>query len=267
MKEFNESEIKYLAGLLDADGCLVFKFARYKDNIKMHLCLSLDASEAVDKHNYLEELASKAGNVYYSKRELSEHIQKKWMVGKSSELNQLLPRIIKHMVIKGKHWNFLYNTYLANLKTNLTEEEVLEFKRASKESRKNTGPVADKKHPTWAWVAGYLDGDGHYSKRYDKNPMKTTLMRITLTCHEDDKVGVDLLQKAFGGTVNHHKTEPWFIWHHNLGITDHSFAIKFLRKMVAHSRLKKHKIEEMLNFHNNHLQRLSEDTPKGEAIV
>lgn len=267
MKDFSESEIKYLAGLLDADGSLSFKFAKYKENCKLHLSLCLDASLAVDKHGFLKSLSEKAGNVYLAKRDLSETLQQKWMVGKASELNMLLPRIIKHMVIKGKHWNWMYQTYLSKLKQNITPEEEAALKEQVKVSRSNAGPIKDKKHPTWAWVAGYLDGDGHYSKRYDKNPKKTTLMRITLTCHEEDKVAVDLLQKAFGGSVYHHKQHPWFIWHHNLGVTDHSFAIAFLRKMHAHSQLKKHKIEEMLQFHNLHLQRLSENRSTDQATV
>lgn len=267
MKSFNESEIKYLAGLLDADGSLSFKFAKYKENTKLHLSLSLDASVVIDQHGYLKDLATRAGNVYAYQRELSEHLQQKWVVGKASELNQLLPRIIQHMVIKGKHWNWMYQTYLSNLKQNIPQEEEEFLKQESKISRSKSGPLKDKKHPTWAWVAGYLDGDGHYSKRYDKNPQKTTLMRITLTAHEDDYFGVDLLCKAFGGSVRKDKQHPWLIWHRNLGITDHSFAIAFLRKVHAHSRLKKHKIEEMLQFHNTHLQRLSENRSTDQAIV
>lgn len=267
MKSFNESEIKYLAGLLDADGSLSFKFAKYKESCKLHLSLSLDASLAIDKHGYLRSLAERAGGLYIAKRDLSEHLQQKWIVGKASELNQLLPRIIKHMVIKGKHWNWLYNTYLENIKQNISLEKEKALKEQSALSRASSGPLKPKKHPTWAWVSGYLDGDGHYSKRYDKNPQKTTLMRITLTSHEDDYFGVNLLQKAFGGTINHSKHHSWLIWHRNLGVTDHSFALAFLRKMHAHSRLKKHKIEEMLQFHNIHLQRLTEKISTESVIV
>lgn len=267
MKSFNESEIKYLAGLLDADGSLSFKFAKQNGSCRLHLSLSLDASLAIDQHGYLTSLAERAGNVYTYKRELSEHLQQKWMVGKASELNQLLPRIIKHMVIKGKHWDWMYTTYLVKLKQNISAEEEITLKIQSTISRSISGSVKHKKHPTWAWVAGYLDGDGHYSKRYDKNPQKTTLMRITLTSHESDFSGVNLLQKAFGGTINHDKKHPWLIWHRNLGVTDHSFALAFLRKMHAHSRLKKHKIEEMLQFHNTHLQRLTEKISTESVIV
>ena len=66
-----------------------------------------------------------------------------------------------------------------NLKQNIEPSFEEYLKVESKKSRSNAGPIKDKKHPTWAWVSGYLDGDGHYSKRYDKNPQKTTLMRIT----------------------------------------------------------------------------------------
>ena len=42
------------------------------------------------------------------------------------------------------------------------------------------------------------------------------------------------------------------------------FALKFLPRLVKHSRLKKHKLEQMICYHR---QRLSVSAPAGEAIV
>ena len=55
MEKFNESEIKYLAGLLDADGVLSFQF------VDSYCCLNLQlaASESIDKHGYIDSLGNK----------------------------------------------------------------------------------------------------------------------------------------------------------------------------------------------------------------
>lgn len=52
MEKFNESEIKYLAGLLDADGVLSFQFV----DKACYLNLQLAASESIDKHGYIDSL-------------------------------------------------------------------------------------------------------------------------------------------------------------------------------------------------------------------
>lgn len=254
MEKFNESEIKYLAGLLDADGCLSFQFV---DN-RIYLNLSLAASESIDKHGYIDSLKEKAGNVTIRTWEDNNWSPShQWRVQSSNEINMLIPRFTKHMVIKGAHWKRLYDKWIEVRSKVITNEEIENLKTFSEESRKQAGPIKSKNHPTWAWVAGYLDGDGCYTFKKHSNPEAVNCMtlKIMVVCHKDDRVAIDLLSKAFGGSIKEEK--DWFRWTRNLGVKDSSFAVEFLRKVHGHSHLKKWKIEQMLAFHNNRLQRLS----------
>lgn len=262
MKSFNESEIKYLAGLLDADGWLHIRtYKTTQGNEYLRLEMGLQASESVDKHGYVKSLGERAGSV--STREFKKHKNWStaycWKVGKMNELNQLIPRLTKHMVIKAKHWQRLFDFYHEHRGQSVDGEFVRLF---SDESRLDTGPLKPKKHPTWGWVAGYLDGDGCYSLT------KKRCLRVDVVSHENDTQGLYLLQKAFGGYVRPFKKEnkPWYIWSRNLGAKDKSFALNFLPKVLQHSRLKKHKIEQLIAFHN-HSQRLIELPPTGEDTV
>lgn len=256
MEKFNETEIKYLAGLLDADGCLSFHFV---DN-KVYLEMSLAASESIDKHGYIDSLGEKAGSVsirnYPGTSWSASH---QWRVQARNELNMLLPRITKHMVIKGSHWKRMYDKWSELRGVSLDDVQVGELKAWSKESRDQPGPIKDKKHPTWAWTAGYIEGDGCLTFKKHSNPETKNGMTIKLmvVCHKNDRVGIDLLFKAFGGRIV--ADGDCLRWHRNLGNRDRSFALSFLRKVHRHAKLKKWKIEQILAYHNNQLQRLNED--------
>lgn len=244
MKNFTETEIKYLAGLLDADGSLSFKFVKTSSGkTYLYLILALSASEKIDKHGYIKSLGDRAGSVckiVYDKETYTD--ANKWHVQSRSELNQLLPRLLKHMVIKAKHWSFLFECFI-KFKGVDVSDMVEALKEESVMSRKNVGPLKPKKHPTWAWVAGYLDGDGCYT-------LSNRAVHVGCICHKDDSVGIELLQKAFGGSIYEPREDNSQLWRRGLGKSHKDFAEKFLRKMVNHSHLKKHKIEQMLNFHS-----------------
>lgn len=260
MKNFDETEIKYLAGLLDADGSLSFKFCKSSSGKTfLYLILALTASDKIDQHGYISSLGERCGScckITYDKETFSDAT--KWNVQARGELNQLLPRLLKHMVIKAKHWLWLYNTYdmYKGIDISLIEDEL---KEASKFSRKDVGPLKPKIHPTWAWVAGYLDGDGCYT-------FSNRAIYVGCISHVQDVVGIQLLHKAFGGSIYEPREDNTQLWRRGLGKSDKDFATKFLRKMVRHSRLKKHKIEQMLAFHNQS-QRLTDFIPTGKVIV
>lgn len=243
VKTFKENEIKYLAGLLDADGSLSFKFCTSSSGkIFLYLNLSISASVNIDQHQYLHTLASRAGSlakIEYEKETYSDAYI--WRVQGRSELDQLLPRLLKHMVIKAKHWQTLYTTYTDTKGIDI-KERVEELKQLSQESRNNTGPLKPKKHPTWAWVAGYLDGDGCYN-------FKKNAMHVGAIAHVKDVCALQLLHKAFGGSLYAPQKDNTQLWRHGLGLSQNSFALMFLGNVVKHARLKKHKIEQMIAFH------------------
>lgn len=261
MKSFSESEIKYLAGLLDADGSLSFKFCETSaGRTYLYLVLSLSASCSIDRYGYIPSLSERAGKlvkIVYEKESYSDAY--KWSVQSRGELNQLLPRLLKHMVIKGRHWDWLYQTF-CQTKGQDVSSAVAQLKEDSISSRKNTGPIKPKKHPTWAWVAGYLDGDGCYT--LSSKPQ----LHVGAIAHTSDVCGLELLFKAFGGSIYQPREDNTQLWRRGLGKSHKQFAIMFLKKMHRHSRLKRWKIEQMLAFHNQP-QRLNEQIPTGKVIV
>lgn len=239
MKLFDESEIKYLAGLIDSDGYISYNYVRNR----LYMVVGVVQSVPFDRQNYMESLASRAGRIHYRKTKGND--QKTWILGDEKSLNLLVPRLVKHMVIKAKHLNSMYEKYRELRNQILTLEEIKELKEFVKSSRLNTGPLKPKNHPTWAWVAGYLDGDGCYNLSLKRNTA-----RLEVCANYVDMVGIELLQKAFGGTFSRMGTSNNWRWFINLGVRDRAFAKMFLKKMHNHSRFKKWKIEQMLAFHN-----------------
>src|SRR5262249_47691645 len=133
----------------------------------MGLSMRLASSDAVDRQGFVESLPKTYGFGTTTRGGKRDQFIT-WVVSKRAELEMLLPRLIKHMVIKAKHWQWLLEIWrqarIDRPTCSLMERETLTA--ASKESRRlNVGPVRPKNHPTWAWVAGYLDGDGCYGYR------------------------------------------------------------------------------------------------------
>jgi hypothetical protein len=160
----NESLVKYLAGLLDADGSLSFNFAeddKRPGRYFVRIRISLAGSSAVDPFNFVENLPGITGMGTTSRYGKDKQFIT-WTVIKRSDVEMLLPRLIKHMVIKAKHWQWLFDTWRERRSENKTcsKEEREKLVKDCKASRiDNIGPVKPKNHPTWAWLAGFLDGD------------------------------------------------------------------------------------------------------------
>jgi hypothetical protein len=169
------------------------------------------------------------------------------------------------MVVKAKHWDWLLQTWRDRRSGWLTIEEQESMKAESKESRlSRIGPIRQKNFPTWAWVAGYLDGDGWYRYRYSPSDNYWS-MHVGAVAHANDISVLNFLYETFGGTIREHdKGSLVRVWVRNLGAKDSAFALRFLPKVAKHSRMKRHKIDQMIHHHR---QRLSVPTPAGEATV
>lgn len=188
-----------------------------------------------------------------------------WRVCKKSQLEMLLPRLIKHQYIKAQHWQWMLDTW-RDIRSRpygekwISTQEKDALAQASIESRKHrVGPIKPKNYPSWAWVSGYLDGDGYYSHR---NPKKKRYgMRVGACAHVTDISVLEFLQKTFGGKITQHSQSKYvFEWERSLSNANRSFALRFLPKVAKHSRLKRHKIDLMIH---HHLQRLSVSGPAG----
>jgi hypothetical protein len=239
---FGETESKYLAGLLDADGCLSF----VHNNGYLALMLHLSLSESIDRDGkYANYLSSKVGKLHTRKRDDNWATQNEWIIYARNEHEAVLPHVIKHMVVKGKEWQFMLDCFREYKATPISEEAFAELRKAANSIH---GPLKPKNHPTWAWVAGYIDGDGWYLKRQRKN---STEMHVGVVSHADSTEGLQLLHKAFGGVLKNDRGHVR--WIKNLGPRDKQFTISFLKKMVNHSNLKKWKIEQLLSTYSQRL--------------
>ncbi len=257
----NESLVKYLAGLLDADGSLSFNFIADHNREGRHylgLHLRLASSTAVDKHGFVETLPSITGygSVTYS-GDRKQH--KQWCVTKRADLEMLLPRLIKHMVIKARHWQWMLDIWRGNRtgKRVFTQDERAVLTAASKESRRlNRGPIKPKNFPTWAWLAGYLDGDGCYSYRsgvYKGNSRQWTI-NVSAVAHVNDIGVLEFLENSYGGRIQPQgQSDNVKVWVRSLGYNSRSFALDFLPRVAKHSRLKREKIDAMIHHHRQRL--------------
>lgn len=264
----NESLVKYLAGLLDADGSLSFEAHRgYDDRVRMSLKLHLAAAESIDGHGFVASLPALTGFGNVNTYAVGERRYTQWFVGHRADLEMLVPRLVKHMVVKPQHWQWLLD-YWREFRSqekgqkSLSEAEWQALAAASRESRRTrVGPLKPKNHPTWAWLAGFLDGDGCFSFGASRDRH----VRLSVTAHVVDVCVLEFLQSAFGGTIKPHGAKADVrVWWRGLGPRDRRFALSFLPRLVEHSRLKKHKIEQMIHFHR---QRLSVSAPAGDATV
>lgn len=265
-----ESFVKYLAGVIDADGSLSFKFIQLRNGMySVHMRLYVASSDAVDKEHYLLQTIHKETSCgtlsLKAQQTMSGAWTGFWQVQDKAGLQKILPRLIKHMVIKAKHFQRMFNQYLMCVGKELSVEQTEELKIFAKESRLDAGPIKPKKHPTYAWVAGYIDGDGTFSNRHYPKNKNCRAVFVSVVSHQNDRCGLDLLHKAFGGKVYPAYDNPHLLrWHHNLGPKDRSFVQSFLPLLLRYSIVKKHSIEQILRLHQ---QRLTEGTPKGEVIV
>lgn len=259
-----ESDIKYLAGLIDADGWIGLKFQKCSNLSTIGVKLGLSASVSIDRGskflNSLPELTG-CGSTYLEKMPNENHADRNhWTVGARGELERLLPRIAKHSIIKANLIQGCLQILRSTKGIRYTDEQVKAFKELCERLRKQTGPIKSKNFLSWAYTAGYLDGDGCYSNRKHQGSWHRN---VSTVCHPDDKVIRDYLLKCYGGTIWTDQAGN-LRWSHSLGLQNYQFADKFLSQMSRYSKLKKHKIDMIL--HGNR-QRLSEKRATAQAIV
>ncbi len=267
----NESLFKYLAGIIDADGSISFIFrnsTRDKSLYSLGLKITLSSSEAVDRHSFVAGLPDAIGFGYSSNyknpRSYSEKQFTQWTVTSRRDLEMLVPRLTKHMCVKARHLQRMLDMWRVRRGSTLSEAECDELRAFSKESRSDSGPLKPKNHPSWAWTAGYLDGNGSYKLAKYKSQRSYTC-KVKAVCHSGDLQVLHFLQKGYGGFICPDGSKNCMVWERNLGISQSSFALDFLPRIVKHAKLKRHKVEQMIAFHRQ--QRLSDQTPAGEAIV
>jgi hypothetical protein len=181
----------------------------------------------------------------------------RWGVSSRSDIEMLAPRLIKHMCVKGKHLQRMLDMWKEKRGQRLSEDECNELREFSKASRADSGPVKAKNFPSYSWLAGYLDGNGSYRAGRRKNGFYNGEQQyayqasVGASCHKNDAAVLEFICKTHGGYVKLlSSNENCMVWERTLGKKHGAFAVPFLSKLVVHSRLKKHKIDQLLAFHN-----------------
>lgn len=246
IKKHSEQLNKYVAGLIDSDGSIILRRDHGYLGLRVTIT-SIDAQLLVALRIHY-----KLGSTYFKE----DYKVCVWELSKKDSLI-LLGRLKKHLLIKGKLAEF--SIYITKEISKINQTQWLELKSCFSKLRRDTRWIKHPKHPAWAWLAGFLDGDGYYRfyqrKRFHKG-RGTTYFNNTLEVgclqHQSKKYLLDFLVLHLGGRVHIRKKDGHPAWIRALGKGHSSFSVDFLRKMRKYSCIprKYAKIESMLEFHN-----------------
>lgn len=184
---------KYLAGLIDSDGGITF--TKVKQGCKPGLILSIYQRE--DKASVLSDVQKTFGGTLVKRERTTERNPNPslhWYVCASNAV-ALMQRLDKFLVIKRDYFRWAIEICSKQL-----ESSTSEFNKQRKEKR-NTRSSMEPNFPTRKWLAGYFDGDGTLSVSH-VNADNTAILRFGITCHKNDCIGIDIIQKNFGGHRN-----------------------------------------------------------------
>ena len=262
---------KYLAGLFDADGSICFSFFKLANgNFKMRLKWSLMTTENIDRDfktiTLLHDTFPFGSLCFPKSRNPAWANVALWQIQNGTELEKFIPHIAKYAFIKGGHLMRMLEKRREIGEMELSEITVKELKSWAKQSRKDTKPLKPRNYPSAAWLAGITDGDGSLVCVYQPRK-KYTRMRYTISEADADVSALDFIKHAFGGSIYKHGSSSQADIRRldiNLGYSQSSKAQKFLHYMLPHLKMKKHSAEVILAKHK---QRLSAETPVGEATV
>lgn len=246
MKRKNTETVnKYLAGLLDADGSLSFQFHTGYDRPRLVLKLSQSSVTARGKGvEVLRQLCHEHYQIGYIRVESNTNggnSSAVWRVTKLKDIETLFNHVLKHMIIKPRHWQRM----LAIVKAPPRKRASV-LHRWSKLSRRDTGPLKPKNFASLGWVAGFIDGDGCLTY----NPKK--MFAFQACGHMIDSPAANYLSQYWNTDwIIKHESQP-HLWkmYVNLGKSNRPKLDK-LRALVPHLRMKRWNAEQILAYHSS----------------
>lgn len=229
---------KILAGYIDSDGYI--ELAR-KDGL-LAITVSLGQAAVNDPDftvlRRFHEHYGLGSLTYRFSKSNKESSRCDWRLGVKDTLI-LFNLIGKHLIIKGKPYKNLISLFNSFKGTKISSNEWDELRNIMIEIKKDTGPIKRKKHPSWAWLAGYIAGDGHLCcrlgrkrKKFDKKVNKyynMTYNELYVVITGDDRNVFEFLQEHFKGSVYNKGT--YYQWKRSLGKGHLSFSKDFLRRI------------------------------------
>lgn len=178
---------KYLAGFLDADGCIYIQWLQegWRPQLRINFSQKTEQDEVIgmihkEYGGYLKVTTIKG--VDYTGLDFA---------GKHADM--LLSRIKKHLVIKRRY---------ADVCLSLSREKaynIPELKQRMKVERQiQSLPLPN--YPSRKWLAGYIDGDGCIST-HGMSKLGAAKVVLHIACSNYDTEGIELLHKAYGGGI------------------------------------------------------------------
>jgi len=254
IKKHSEQLNKYVAGLIDSDGSFSLSYSKMTTGrYGVYLQFNLTQAESADpEHKLLYALRNhyNVGGVHISKhRPLQASESASWVVS-GKEALKLLNVIFKHLRIKATHADNL--RWIVDSLAGYTISDTEDLKEYVRCSRVNTSWLREPKHLPTAWVAGYIDGDGHYRVRIGRESRGAIRNEVKLFvgAQECDSFILKQLQKEHKGHLSKRKDGLWF-WQRSLGKASRSMAVPFLKSMREYCCLphKYEAIQRALAYH------------------
>lgn len=265
-RKHSEQLNKYLAGMIDTDGCISLFFYKTRTTGKQKVSVVLSLSQSAKNDPDFEVMRSLQsfyglGSLYYQVPEEENETSTCMWTLRDKDAKILYNRLSKHLRLKGTHYsNMVWVSESHQDIDDIPEGAVAELKEYRECSLKNTTYLKMPKHLSWAYVAGVVAGDGCIRLSY-REGRNYPSMRLKVTQSSGDKL-LKLFKRDFKGSI--YPIRTWFDWERNLGISDASFAVPFLkniRKYIIHKR-KYDLINDILQVHEEHRQqRLNRGNP------
>lgn len=201
---------KYLAGLLDSDGCICLKWYRQDGTDLQRAQAVVSFSQKTVDQSLMHLIANsltppsleKAWGTVDTVAYSSTHT---WVVAGSKAVSVLM-RLKKFLVLKRA---------LADCAIEMNGK-VMDVAEGKQKFDAVRGASPMPKHPTRKWAAGYLDGNGTFNVNIPNGLGGHVSLQV---CDEAiERVGVDLLQKAYGGSIREYATPKgtpivtWTLW-------------------------------------------------------
>lgn len=200
--------LKYLAGLLDADGSITYQIKEWDGPrcgpskciqvyLSFHQSGSREFIELVAWSLTPPSCTEYWGHVKQDKRHEREAWS--WAVGGRRAVS-VCNLLKKYLVIKRG---------LAELAgkvdgRNMDREEIETAWRAA------DVPIVPK-HPTTKWTAGYIDGDGSFGARLPPDRESVQII-LEVSAETRRRAGLELLQKQYGGSIHDRTNAPSSMW-------------------------------------------------------
>lgn len=220
---------KYVAGFLDADGCIGFNL-----NEEGHRpALTINFSQKTGKDEVLYAIQSEFGG-----RVRIQTINGKQYSGLDifgTGARALITRCGKHLVIK-RHYA---HVMLERSQSPCGDKAVL---RLWKKEQRKIKSLPLPNFPSRKWLAGYFDGDGClYVSRINKSGIAQ--LGASIACQVCDSEGIEIICKNFGGRINDFESGRCKQWHLSM---PPSKAVEFLSYFGKYSIVKKQEIDFVL---------------------